>query len=733
MKLAVAYSQDNVETLGVTKSQNFGFSKDAEEMIFTMFTKNIYSNPIGSVVREITSNCFDSHKEAGVNEPVIVKLTKENAEYYISFIDVGVGMSPERITKVYAQYFNSTKRNDNNQIGGFGIGGKTPLAYAESFFLITTFNGFKYTYSIRKGTKSPVLDLLGREKTKDHNGTTVKIPVRSADVSVFEREINRQLYYFENVIFEGFSSTVKNDYTIVEGKNFLYRGKDYNQYAHICLGRVAYPIDFSVIDDDDDFYQSDWNVPVAIKMEIGEIGVTVSREAIDYTEATKKLIKKRLLEVKAEMLDMLDKQHAKLDSLEDFYRMEDSSSTLFISKNDSIDVRCFSSNRQVVFSKLDALEIPSQAEVIHQFYDVSMYGKKGKREHTWDKSLKSVAGEHVYLVNAGEEMPRKKNAYMKYTFKHFYSLKRKNLTISEVKHLIKRLTPKNSTATNKVIFNQFRELQKDVYKLVEKKAKRYSSIVVPDGFTVSSGRTYNPNHELPITYASSRYGFTKEKVKMSVIVNCKATIFYGDLDSETEMQWASDQYKSLFLPKANNKFSLGYYDDNAFPVRFVMVAKNNLKYITELKNVKPLIEFNKMLIRKRDAVMKTIEREMFFTRLNNQNTLFMNENLFSAIDKDFTKTIKKVLALKATYNGVKSYSVDTQNGSKLLRVLDIDRSKIKYKGGDLFNVIEETTEKNGMLRHVNVRADFNPSSKYNSYSEKEIADILQLFSLAYVK
>jgi hypothetical protein len=164
-----------------------------------------------------------------------------------------------------------------------------------------------------------------------------------------------------------------------------------------------------------------------------------------------------------------------------------------------------------------------------------------------------------------------------------------------------------------------------------------------------------------------------------------------------------------------------------------MVAKNNLKYITELKNAKPLIEFNKMLLRKRDAVMKTIERKMFYSRLENQNTLFLNENLFSAIDKDFTKTIRKVLQLKSNYNSVKVYNVDTNNDSKLLRVLDIDSSKINYKGGVLFNVIEETTEKNGMLRHVNIRADFNPNSKYNSYSEKEISDILQLFSLAYVK
>jgi hypothetical protein len=64
-------------------------------------------------------------------------------------------MSPERIYDIYGVYFESTKRVDNTQIGGYGIGGKTPLAYKRytgvgqdeydnSFFVITTYNGTKY-------------------------------------------------------------------------------------------------------------------------------------------------------------------------------------------------------------------------------------------------------------------------------------------------------------------------------------------------------------------------------------------------------------------------------------------------------------------------------------------------------------------------------------------------------------------------------------------------------------
>ena len=45
MKLNTQYSDQDVDLLGVEKSQNFGFATDHEEMMFKMFTKNIeYSN-----------------------------------------------------------------------------------------------------------------------------------------------------------------------------------------------------------------------------------------------------------------------------------------------------------------------------------------------------------------------------------------------------------------------------------------------------------------------------------------------------------------------------------------------------------------------------------------------------------------------------------------------------------------------------------------------------------------
>jgi hypothetical protein len=731
MKLNTQYSENDVDVLGIEKSQNFGFSKDAQEMVFTMFTKNIYSNPIGSVVREITSNCFDSHKEAGVHEPVIIKLTKENAETYISFTDNGVGISRERMTSVYAQYFNSTKRNDNNQIGGFGIGGKTPLAYTESFFLITRYNGTQYTYTIRKGKASPVLDLLDKVKTTERNGTTIKIPVKGSDVSTFEREIVRQLYYFENVIFEGFSTQVKNDYTIIEGKHFLYRGHDYNSNTHICLGRVAYPIDYNVFDDDD-VDSDDWYVPIAIKLDIGEINVSASRESIEYNDTTKKLIKRKMELAKEELLTLLQKQHEKLNTLEEFYQLENNPNLLILNEKSGIDISSITRNSRYakpVLKKLNTLSIPTQSDVIHMFYNVSLIGKLRKRKDSgWDKSVRDIKDQKVYFLSNNEEIPRKKNAYMKHQLNFFYAIRRKNYTIGEIKALIRKITPDRSTTSTKLIFQQFRELQKDVYNLVEGKTKKYASITVPEGFTVSQSK-YNPKFELPIAFVG-RNGWDRERYMLSDLDNGKSIFYYGTSDDEYYIKEYDNLYKKLFQHSTKKQFGIKYGEYN-LPIHFVMIAKSNVKYVSELKNFKPVRTATKLFQRKRESVLKYIEMKNFMTTYNELSNLFLNKNLFIEIDPAYGKVIDELNRIKKQYEMVHKYDVYFSEGSTLLYVLNIDLKKIKINGTKQIAIIREKTEKNGMLQHVNIHNDFNPSNNY--YSPKEIGDIMQLLKLAYVK
>ena len=243
-------TKNAVKAEATTQINEMQLSPEAKTMIFRMFSKGVYSNPIGTVVREITSNCFDSHVEAGVKTPVVIRkvLDKDTGTHSISFIDYGVGISPDRMKNMFSVYFNSTKRKTNNEIGGWGIGGKSPLAYHRvtglgedefdnSYSMITNFDGIKYQYAIFFKDSVPQWTEVHREATTERNGTEISVPMLERDVTKFEDELIKQLYYFEDIVFEGWSDRVQNDYKIIRGKNFLHRGTAFST-MHVCLGRV---------------------------------------------------------------------------------------------------------------------------------------------------------------------------------------------------------------------------------------------------------------------------------------------------------------------------------------------------------------------------------------------------------------------------------------------------------------------------------------------------------------
>jgi DNA topoisomerase VI subunit B len=106
---------------GTDDGMSFGIRDQDMGVILGILRNKMYSDPIGSVVREITSNALDSHVVAGKADiPIRIELpTILCSEYRV--IDYGLGMSPETVNEVFRNYGASTKRGSNDQIGGFGL------------------------------------------------------------------------------------------------------------------------------------------------------------------------------------------------------------------------------------------------------------------------------------------------------------------------------------------------------------------------------------------------------------------------------------------------------------------------------------------------------------------------------------------------------------------------------------------------------------------------------------
>ena len=313
----------------VNKSIDFGIDKENIGILFRGFSDTLYSNKIGSIVREVTSNCFDSHREANINDDVTIAmveadpLTRKNGK--ISFKDVGVGLSPTRIQDIYSKYFSSTKRETNNEIGGFGIGAKSPLAYTDVFEVNTIYEGIKYFYVVHRGDKVPHIKLINQEKTDEHNGTEVILPVRAGDENKFRSECKHQLRFFSNIHY--INMDINNDYQIIQGKHWIASSHDERHSSDyklsICLGGVSYPIDFNqslTCRNVSESYLNEWSsTTIALKFDIGEIDVTMSRESIEYNDRTIKAIQDKYTIAAQELISLYANSWADVTDFREYF------------------------------------------------------------------------------------------------------------------------------------------------------------------------------------------------------------------------------------------------------------------------------------------------------------------------------------------------------------------------------------------------------------------------------
>jgi len=92
-------TEANILTEGQSQ-ESIGMSLDLDsaQVLMQMLSKNLYSDDIGSTIRECASNALDSHRRAGVDTPIIVSF-KSSTDYNYEFcVDRhGCGSQSERI------------------------------------------------------------------------------------------------------------------------------------------------------------------------------------------------------------------------------------------------------------------------------------------------------------------------------------------------------------------------------------------------------------------------------------------------------------------------------------------------------------------------------------------------------------------------------------------------------------------------------------------------------------
>jgi hypothetical protein len=301
----------------VEKSGDFEESKysiEASAKAFFILSDGLYSNKILAVVRELSTNAYDSHVEAGkANVPFDVHIpTRLVPTFYIR--DYGTGMSHENCMKLYTTYFLSTRNNSNDSVGCLGLGSKSPFAYADSFTVESFVDGERRIYNAYKDSNgNPVFSLMETLPTDEPNGIKVSLSVNEFDIYRFENEAANVYKFFNtkpNIL--GSKIDIHNPTKVISGDNWYYDAKSNNNL--VIMGQIAYPIHSDKVGQPEDkvckFLNDSTSLRIFVK--IGDVDITPSRESLSYGKSTcetiTNVVNSIYEEIKAKVVEEINSQ-----------------------------------------------------------------------------------------------------------------------------------------------------------------------------------------------------------------------------------------------------------------------------------------------------------------------------------------------------------------------------------------------------------------------------------------
>lgn len=261
------------QSAGLTKVCDFAIETNG--VMIKALTSRLYSNPIASIVRELASNALDACR----THPMVVSIpTPLDPAFRIR--DFGQGLAPTQMAEVFTRFGASTKRDTNSQIGGFGLGAKSPFALVNSYTIISYHGGHQITYVASiTGNGMPALHEVQRIPSGE-TGLEIVVP---ADPSPQWVEALSQIQFFEpRPIIKG--CTFDYPDPLHETPEYLVMPSG---EAKVLVGPVAYPLA-------KDRLTNNTIPPIVLKLGIGSIEVTASREEIVYSASTIATLKAHL-------------------------------------------------------------------------------------------------------------------------------------------------------------------------------------------------------------------------------------------------------------------------------------------------------------------------------------------------------------------------------------------------------------------------------------------------------
>ena len=312
--------KNDIKVIGDIKEFKTSIDPKNIEFITTLLSSNLYSNPEKSFIREIVSNAWDSHVEAGTTDtPVIIRFKEiTHSNWEITIRDFGTGLSPERFKEVYCNIGSSTKRESNELIGGFGIGKYSSLACTDTVFITSYYKGISYLYVMVKSGNTITTNLVSETPTKEKDG--VEVTIKNISYIIPYTRALDSIVFFPNIYIDGISNII-NKSKIKRFNNFAV--SSVTLIDKILLGNVLYPCDTEkFIPEVREFLYNIEHSGIVVKFNIGELNITPNRENIIYTKDTINKITDRILAAKKELEDLIaNKFNKDYDNLYEYWKV----------------------------------------------------------------------------------------------------------------------------------------------------------------------------------------------------------------------------------------------------------------------------------------------------------------------------------------------------------------------------------------------------------------------------
>lgn len=321
-------SEHDIQRSNLTGEKKYGIALNAK--IYSILSDKLYSDRIGSTVREVCSNAWDAHVMGGTPTlPFHVTLPTDLEPHFI-VEDFGPGMPDEQAQELYSTLGLSTKEGSNDQIGAFGLGSKSPYTVTDTFHVENTYQGITHYYMCFKSEDGfPSILKTGQVDNPDKfGGVKVVIPASWTKYSEYKNSLVKQLlvmepkpvltnnseFYFKEAVRE-----LESEFGFVIKDALDFHLKNRSLYAK--MGMVLYPIDLGQINlkGVSSFYQNIKHTSTTVlNFDIGDLDPLPSREGLTYDTKSIELIEARyqefINEVSIKLIDSVKSCDLPLDA-----------------------------------------------------------------------------------------------------------------------------------------------------------------------------------------------------------------------------------------------------------------------------------------------------------------------------------------------------------------------------------------------------------------------------------